>query len=93
LLPGGGVNFDLAWKDSETIVVAEIKSITAKNESRQLRLGLGQVLDYRSLLATDGRDVSAVLAVERKPTEQRWIGLCESVGVTLVWPETFVSLF
>ena len=40
-------NFDLAWQKDRTVFVAEVKSITAENEEHQLRLGLGQVLQYR----------------------------------------------
>ena len=43
-------NFDLAWRRDDAIFVAEIKSIARRNEERQLRLGLGHVLRYRSLI-------------------------------------------
>jgi len=38
------------------------------NESTQLRLGLGQVLDYRYALAQHHHRVEAVLMVERETT-------------------------
>lgn len=41
----GEPSFDLAWMTTETVFVVEVKSTTAKNEEKQLRLGLGQVLD------------------------------------------------
>ena len=44
-------NYDLAWRDAGTVYVAEVKSRTDQNEERQLRLGLGQVLRYRDILA------------------------------------------
>jgi hypothetical protein len=44
---GGFAEFDLAWEDGPTLYVAEVKSLTARNETRQLRLGLGQVLHYQ----------------------------------------------
>ncbi len=41
---------DLAWVVNGTVYVCEVKSLTARNERQQLRLGLGQVLHYRHLL-------------------------------------------
>lgn len=92
--PGPGQpEFDLAWVAGDELYVAEIKSLTAANEIKQLRLGLGQVLDYRAILARGERRVVAVLAVERRPDAGRWAGVCEAHGVRLVWPEVFSSLF
>jgi len=93
LRPGGSAaDFDLAWDDGVTFTVAEVKSLTQGNEIAQLRLGLGQVLHYAMLLGANGRPVHAVLAVERAPTDQRWLGLCAAHGVTLVWPGEFDRL-
>lgn len=93
LRPGGSAaDFDLAWDDGVTFTVAEVKSITRGNESGQLRLGLGQVLHYTMLLGANGRPVRAVLAIERAPTDERWIALCATHGVTLVWPGEFDRL-
>jgi hypothetical protein len=84
--------FDLAWVNADgKVSVAEIKSITSGNEEQQLRLGLGQVLRYRQLLASRFADVMAVLAVERKPSDVTWCVLCDSLGVRLVWPDTMRS--
>ena len=44
------------------------------------------------LLGENGRQVRAVLAVERPPTDPRWVGLCAAHGVTLVWPGEFDRL-
>ena len=85
-------DFDLAWTRSDTTFVCEVKSLTDANEDRQLRLGLGQVLDYQELLALNRGRVRAVLAVERRPADPRWVALCERHAVTLVWPETFPAL-
>jgi hypothetical protein len=38
--------FDLAWFDGPTMFVVEVKSCTQDNQTQQLRLGIGQVLDY-----------------------------------------------
>lgn len=54
VLPGGDPKFDVAWWGPEGFVVAEVKSLGAENEARQVRLGLGQTLDYRKQLRIYG---------------------------------------
>lgn len=81
-------DFDLAWHAGSKMVVVEVKSLTAANQVRQLRMGLGQVLDYTDTLTTRGEDVSPVLYVEGKPREHRWIDLAAKYDVTLAWPES-----
>lgn len=93
LRPGGSqADFDLAWDDGTTLSVAEVKSLTARNESSQLRLGLGQVLHYAMLLGSNGRAVRPILAIERAPSDSRWVTLCAAHGVALVWPAEFDRL-
>lgn len=79
--------FDLAWEEEGTIFVCEVKSLTTRNEERQLRLGLGQLLRYRHLLAGGDASVEAVLLGERQPSDASWQELCEVLGVRLVWPQ------
>jgi hypothetical protein len=81
--------YDLSWETPDAIMVAEVKSLTARNEERQLRLGLGQVLRYRHLLSAAGTNVRPVLAVERKPRDHSWSELSKSLGVILCWPPDF----
>src|SRR6476659_5750318 len=86
----GDPDFDLAWREGDLIVVAEIKSLRVENERNQLRLGLGQVLDYEATVRQSGRAVRAVLCVERSPSDSAyWLALCRRLGVALVWPENF----
>jgi hypothetical protein len=85
-------DFDLAWTHRGWWYVAEIKSLTGTNEAKQLRLGLGQVLDYQDQLMTRHSRVRAVLVVESRPADERWLQLCERHEVTLVWPETFETV-
>jgi hypothetical protein len=76
--------FDLLLEiDSEggPAVVVEAKSTVASNEEKQLRLALGQVLRYRQLLRRSGRNVIGMIAVERRPADERWIALCDEAGV------------
>jgi hypothetical protein len=84
----GEPNFDLLWESDGKVFVAEIKSLTKRNEEKQLRLGLGQVLRYRHVLQND-RDVTAVLVGERRPTDEGWIDLCAQLGVLLLSPPNF----
>lgn len=87
-------NFDLLWIEPDgTVVVVEVKSLTTDNEIGQIRLGIGQVLDYAHQLRGLGRTVKPVLAVEKKPESDRWDSLCESLGVELVWGERVRRLF
>lgn len=86
-------DFDLAWERSGVVYVAEVKSLPdSGTEDRQLRLGIGQVLDYQALMARQHQQVRADLAVERQPTDPRWILLCTAHGINLVWPGAFGAL-
>jgi hypothetical protein len=87
-------DFDVAWWEEDMAVIAEIKTTTTQNESRQLRLGLGQILDYRDLLCGhDFAAVRALLVIGNRPSDERWTRLCGEHDVDLIWPETFSSLF
>jgi hypothetical protein len=81
--------YDLAWEAAGAIHVAEVKSLTARNEERQLRLALGQVLRYGQELAYKGKPIKRFIVVERAPSDPSWMDLCHSLGVILVWPGNF----
>jgi hypothetical protein len=82
-------DFDLGWLRGRRYYVCEVKSLpTTHSEDRQLRLGIGQVLDYQALLSRQHPDVRAVLAVERRPSDPRWSKLAEAHGITIAWPDT-----
>lgn len=83
--------FDVGWSVGSQMFVAEVKSLTDANEEGQLRLGLGQVLRYRGLLAATGESVTPVLMVEREPGDPTWKTLCASHGVILAWPASLAS--
>lgn len=87
---GRDPDWDIAWRRNGVLYIAEVKSLTAANEERQLRLGLGQVLRYRQR-ASDPNAV-AVLVTERKPSDESWLWLCEELKVLLVWPDTWGRL-
>ena len=62
------------------------------NSTRQLRLGLGQVLDYQDSMLVSHPAVRAALALSAPPDDRRWIDLCLRNGVVLLWPATFAEL-
>jgi len=72
--------------------VGEVKSLTTRNEERQLGLGLGQVLRHRQAVSKPGRAVVGVLAIERQPSDPTWLTLCRSLDVRLVWPGAWDEL-
>lgn len=85
--PGfGDPKFDIGWWWKDTFVVAEVKSLSPENEVLQLQLGLGQTLDYVNSLECTGKRSYGLLAIPRPPSDDRWISLCESHGVRLIWP-------
>ncbi len=73
-------NFDVGWWDGDTFVVVEVKSISSGNEASQLRLGIGQVLDYAFRYQSAGHSARAVLAVEREPA---WSLVFEALQVSV----------
>ena len=75
-------DFDIAWESSIGRVVCEVKSINDDNEVHQLRLGLGQVLEYAYKL-----NARPVLMVSRKPSRQYIIDAASKAGVLTLWPE------
>ena len=89
----GGVgwpNVDLCWTDEHGVQwVAEVKSLTIKNETHQLRLGVGQVIEFRSRVRSlfPGETVMAALVVEREPSDvDLWTSVCQETDLRLAWP-------
>jgi len=81
-----GPQFDVAWQVNGKLVVCEVKS-TRLNETKQIRLGIGQVLHYRHEAAQNSEhEVIAALLVENAPAESLFEELCEELGVHLFWP-------
>lgn len=88
----GGPNFDLAWELADEVWVAEVKSCTARNQENQLRLGIGQLLRYRSILSRRlKRPVRALLMIEVEPFDSSWISLCGELDIELRWPDILAS--
>lgn len=92
--PDDPVKFDLAWTSAKGSTVVEIKTLsTTRGDAKQLRLGVGQVLDYQHRLYGVGVEVAAVLVVDRQPQQAHWLELCAKHGIRLVWPATLDNLF
>lgn len=103
----GDPAFDIAWRDDDAGGVAficEVKSLADNNETAQIRLAIGQVLDYVHALDSPRKAgslpphwegvhaVRAVVAVERQPAKDvHWTGLCERHGIILTWPEKYAD--
>jgi hypothetical protein len=80
--------FDIAWRQGDMFYVCEVKSITAANEERQLRMAIGQVIRYRQKLAAKGHEpIASVIATELQPSDFSWQELCEHEGILLLWPD------
>jgi hypothetical protein len=84
--------FDLGWWKEGVLYVAEIKSLTKENEQHQLRLGLGQILQYCHLLRQRAEHVIPVLVPEREPRDPEWGHLCKALSVRLVFPPDYEAL-
>lgn len=84
--PVSGPQFDVGWRLGDALVLCEVKS-TSGDETKQLRLGLGQVLHYRATARSLVRGpVIAALLIEQEPAEPIWAELCDELDVMLFWP-------
>lgn len=86
--------FDAGWSRGTDVFVAEIKSLTGASEDQQIRLGIGQLLDYTHQLraAHPGRRVHPVMVLEKSPSDARWAALAQDVGIQLTWAPEFANL-
>ncbi|MGW7568964.1 hypothetical protein ACWGJV_22135 [Streptomyces tendae] len=87
--------FDAGWAVGKDIFVAEVKSLTGTTQDQQIRLGIGQVLDYAHQIRKrtgNGPSIRPVLVLEKKPADGRWNDLAQAVGIQLTWAPTFRGL-
>ena len=66
----------------------EIKTVDEDRPAlarQQLRLGLGQVLDYRERLRAIYADTDAIVVLDHAPRAPFWKEIMRSCGVGLVW--------
>lgn len=87
-------DYDLLWfTGDDSVTVVEVKSLTRANEIRQLRMGIGQALDYTDTLSRRHGTVTTVLYLPRMPTDPRWVELAKSHGVLVRCPGEHAGLF
>ncbi|MDX3613514.1 BRCT domain-containing protein [Streptomyces europaeiscabiei] len=85
--------FDAGWSRGDDVFIAEVKSLAGAREDQQIRLGIGQVLDYAhqlQLRSTRSR-MRPVLVLEKQPTDSRWTSLAEASGILLTWAPDFAG--
>jgi hypothetical protein len=66
--------FDLGWTEDGVVYIAEVKSLTGTDQTQQIRLGLGQVLDYAQQIRHSrltSSPVQPVLVLEHEPSHPR----------------------
>jgi hypothetical protein len=91
---------DAAWcsrTDSAVLVIAEVKSLTGAHQAQQIRLGIGQVLDYAVTLRAcppDGvKTIPPVLVLDKEPNDpERWKAVAAAAGIALTWAPAFAGL-
>lgn len=91
--PGAGMPpFDVGWIDSTDpsgVSIAEIKSLTGADQTDQIRLGIGQVLQYcylmRQIAKSQQKWVRPVLVLDIRPNDDRWSSIAESADILLTW--------
>lgn len=75
--------FDVAWWLEDQFVVVEVKSTTPSNAPQQMRLGLGQVLEYRHRLSQQ-LDATVVPVLVVTSAAHEWaVGTCGAAGVAV----------
>lgn len=86
--------FDAGWAIGKDIFIAEVKSLTGTSQDQQIRLGIGQVLDYvhQLRLTVSDRSIRPVLVLEKVPADGRWISLAQEVGIQLTWAPAFCGI-
>jgi hypothetical protein len=85
---------DLWWRDGRgRVVIVEVKSTHSANAAHQIRLGLGQVIDYRTVIESHGQMVRAAVAVTGSVDVARWRAACDSAGVAFVQEDDLDPLF
>ncbi|MGW7423651.1 hypothetical protein ACWGJB_27050 [Streptomyces sp. NPDC054813] len=85
--------FDAGWSRNDDVFIAEVKSLTGASEDQQIRLGIGQVLDYahQLQLARKYGRIRPVLVLEKQPTDPRWTSLAEASAILLTWAPDFAG--
>ncbi|MCF2526107.1 hypothetical protein [Yinghuangia soli] len=85
--------FDIGWAHDDEVFIGEVKSLSGTGEDQQIRLGIGQILDYahQAQAAGTASCVTPVLVLEKQPASSRWIPLAAAHGILLTWAPEFVG--
>ncbi|MBD8871156.1 hypothetical protein [Nocardioides donggukensis] len=86
------VLYDVGWRrGARAFVVGEVKSFTSGSVVQQIRLGLGQVLEYAQRIRSQHPELSVtpILVLEKEPPPNGWVEVVESAGVLLTWAPDF----
>lgn len=77
---------DLAFRAGGGLTIVEAKSLPKGSDEHQMRVGLGQVLQYRAELAEGVRTrIRPIVAVPRAPDRAAtWRAACAAAGVALL---------
>jgi hypothetical protein len=81
--------FDIGWQDGTRVFIGEVKSLRKTAQDQQIRLGIGQLLDYAHQLKASGQQVAPVLVLECQPASSRWAALAAAHGFLLTYGPTF----
>jgi hypothetical protein len=86
--------FDAGWVVEDEVFIAEVKSLTGTSQDQQIRLGIGQVLDYAHQLQRpgSGHSIRPTLVLEKRPADGRWASLAQAVGIRLAWGPEFEGI-
>ena len=84
--PGRHLVPDAHWISALGHVVAEVKTCGPRSVASQIRVGLGQVIQYKWIeQQRHDLPVVAALVISVEPPDP-WPQICASVGVRLLWP-------
>ncbi|MDA8183586.1 MAG: hypothetical protein M0035_04045 [Actinomycetota bacterium] len=88
-----GPKFDAGWTYRRRKYIAEVKSLRGAQQDQQIRLGVGQILDYFERLRARGAALQPVLVLEQRPREpDHWLRLCNAHSIRLTWAPSFTDL-
>jgi hypothetical protein len=76
--------FDILWTSHDLAFVGEVKSTNESNVESQLRTALGQVLRYKSQLASLGINAQAVIILDNPLNDGSWELVLAENGVGLI---------
>lgn len=88
----GSPLFDIGWHDGTRVFIGEVKSLRGTVQDQQIRLGIGQLLDYTHQLKARGQLVVPVLILECQPNSSRWATLAAEYRFLLTYAPGFPDI-